>query len=63
VLLVDAHSFPPVLLVVKFEGSGVCRHNHVIGGSVQQLAQQSLEVLKDCNVLDVELDHLFGIVA
>ena len=52
VLLVDGQSFSSILLVVSLR----------VAESARSLAQRYVDVSKEYDVLDVELDHLFGVV-
>lgn len=62
VLLVNAHPFPTIFLVIQFECSRVCGHDCSVGGMTGELLEVAIFVGKECDILHFELDRLLRVV-
>ena len=62
--LMNAHPFPTILLVVKFEGGTFCQSEVGICGQPAELSQCALLISsKESNVFDPKLNRLFRVVS
>lgn len=62
VLLVNAHPFPTIFLVIQFECSRVCGYDCSVRGMTGELLEAAILVGKERDILHFELDRLLRVV-